>query len=137
MIPGGRLGAGDEDSRGYFASDGKENHLVTGGGDHRHFGPQPAVHLPGTDAQQLLLDRRRHPPALAYPRQPKGQEPLQAQRPGVTGRPPDRRLHGQGLRPVPAGASASGGRAISVGRRAVEQPAGVFAVIPRIQTKLV
>ena len=30
-----------------------------------------------------------------------------------------------------------GGRAISVGRRPVEQPDGVFGVIPRIQTKLV
>ena len=45
------------------------------------------------------------------------------------------RQHGQGLRPVPAGASASGPG--DVGRRAVEQPDGVFAVIARIQKKLV
>ena len=56
-IPGGRLGGGDEDSRGHLTSDAAEDHRVAGGGDHRHFRPEhTALAEPGDEGSTVLLE---------------------------------------------------------------------------------
>ena len=43
LLPEGRGGAGDESTGSDLASDGEEDHLVAGGGDHRHQRPTDAA----------------------------------------------------------------------------------------------
>ena len=78
-------------------------------------GRQPSVHLAGTQAEQLRLDRRAEPEAGARPREPEGEQRFEADRPGVAGGPPDRRQHLDhpepvGRRPTPGRRGAPGGR---------------------------
>lgn len=61
-IPGRRLGAGDESSRGYIAGDGEEDHLVAGGGDPGDFQSQHAAlaALPGARLRRAAGSAEGH-----------------------------------------------------------------------------
>ena len=99
-------------------------------------GRQPSVHLPGTQAEQLRLDRRAEPEAGARPRQPEGEQRFEADRPGIPGGPPDRRQHLDhpepvGRRPSPRRRGAPGGP------WAVEETQGRLPVVPGHRAELI
>ncbi len=96
---------------------------------------QPAIHLPRADGQQLAFHGRAQPQPPPRPRQPQRQQGLEAQGPGIARGLPD---GPQGLDDGGAiGQGAALGRARGPGRRVVEQPDGVLAVMPGHLTELV
>ena len=96
----------------------------------RRYGRQAAIHLPRADRQQLALHGRAQPQPPARPRQPQRQQGLEPHRPGIARGLPD---GPQGLddRAGRRSRRAAPGRPRGAGRRPVEQPDGVLAVIAR------
>ncbi len=63
-------------------------------------GLQPSVHLPGAEGEPLLVERGREGEASAGPGHPEGQQGLEAHRPGIPSRLPDRPQGPDDLRSV-------------------------------------
>lgn len=91
-------------------------------------GRQPSVHLAGTQAEQLRLDRRAEPEAGARPREPEGEQRFEADRPGIPGSPPDRRQHLDHPEPV-CRRPPPGHRGAPGGQWAVEEAQGRLPVV--------
>ena len=102
-------------------------------------GAQPAVDLAGADRQQLALDLGAEMKMLAHPGHPQRDRGLQPHRPGIARRPPDGLQHRYQLLAVggPPSRGVIGLRLCPTGRRPVQQPQGILAVVFRVRAKLV
>jgi hypothetical protein len=97
---------------------------------------QAPIDLPGTDPAELGLGRGGEVEMAPRPRQPERQQRLEADRPRVARRRPDLRQrldHPRGIRESAAPRPAPG----LPGRRPVEQPDRVLAVVLRHATELI
>ena len=102
-------------------------------------GAQPAVDLAGADRKQLALYLGAEMKMLSHPGHPERDQGLQPHRPGITRRPPDGLQHRYQLLAVggPPSRGVIGLRLCPTGRRPVQQPQGILAVVFRVRAKLV
>jgi hypothetical protein len=96
---------------------------------------EPAVHLPGADREQRLLEGQREAEALPGPGEPEREQCLEAHRPRAARGLPDRRQDRDELNAVGGPPSASWGG--TAPRRPLQQPDGMLAMVPRDLTELV
>ena len=100
---------------------------------------QPAVDLPGTNRQQLLLDLWADSEPLADPGHPDRQQRFQPHRPGITSRFPNRRQDGERLVTIAPTAPPCSSRSAGLlpRGRAVQKSDRIFPVVASVQAEFV
>jgi energy-coupling factor transporter ATP-binding protein EcfA2 len=99
--------------------------------------PAGTIFVDGRDVTTLPLESVREPEPGPGPGQPEGEEGLEADRPGVAGRCPDRREDLDRPGAVPARALAAAPGRAAPRRGPVEAPEGVLPVVARDLAELV